>query len=50
MKTLLKQIEIERTLYNDEIEKKLAEYGEPIRWAVVKADKKNFTVEAVFLN
>lgn len=50
MKTLLKQVEIDRTVLNDEIEKALSQYGEPLRWAVVKADDKKFTVEAVFIN
>ena len=50
MNTLLKQVEIDRTVMNDEIEKALSQYGEPLRWAVVKADDKKFTVEAVFIN
>lgn len=50
MKTLVRQVEINRTLNNDKIEKALSEYGEPLRWAVVKADKKKFLVEAVFLD
>ena len=49
MKTALKQVEIDRTLNNDAIENALSQYGEPLRWAVVKADEKKFTVEAVFI-
>ena len=40
MKTLLKQIEIDRTLDNDKIEATLSNFGEPLRWSVVKADEK----------
>ena len=50
MQTIQRQVEIDRTVINDEIEKALSKYGEPIRWAVVKADDKKFTVEAVFIN
>ena len=49
MKTLVKQVEIERTLNTNKIEKALSQYGDPLRWAVVKSDKKKFLVEAVFL-
>ena len=49
MKTILKQVEIDRTLSNDKIEEELSKYGEPLRWAVVKATDKKFTVDAVFL-
>ncbi|MCR4881472.1 MAG: hypothetical protein K6A44_05925 [bacterium] len=49
MKTTLKQVEIDRTVDNDDIEKALRLYGEPLRWAVVRANEKKFTVEAVFI-
>ena len=49
MKTTLKQVEIDRTLNNDDIEKAISKYGEPLRWAVVRASEKKFTVEAVFI-
>lgn len=50
MQTTQRQVEIDRTIINDEIEKALSKYGEPLRWAVVKADEKKFTVEAVFVD
>ena len=39
----------EHQFYDDEIEKSLLEYGEPLRWAVVNANKEKFLVEAVFV-
>ena len=49
MKVTTKQVEIKRTVSNDEIEKALAEYGDPLRWAVVKASAKKFLIDAVFV-
>ena len=49
MKTDVKQIEIDRTIINNEIESQLSKYGTLLRWAVVKATDKKFTVEAVFV-
>ena len=49
MKIFTKQVEIKRTLNNDEIEKSLSEFGEPLRWAVVKTDGDKFLIEAVFI-
>jgi len=49
MKITTKQVEVKRTILNDEIEKELSQYGEPLRWAVVKANEQKFLVEAVFI-
>jgi len=49
MKIVTKQVEIKRSIYDDEIEQSLLEYGEPLRWAVVNANKEKFLVEAVFV-
>jgi len=50
MKITTKQVEINRTLNNYEIEKELSIHGEPLRWAVVKATEEKFLIEAVFIN
>jgi len=49
MNIITKQVEIERTINNDEIEKSLQIHGDLIRWAVVKAIQDKFIVEGVFL-
>ena len=49
MKVITKQIEINRSVNNEEIENSLHEYGEVIRWAVVKAMSDKFLIEGVFL-
>ena len=49
MKTDVKQIEVDRTIINDEIESALSKHGTLLRWAVVKATEKKLTVEAVFV-
>lgn len=49
MKVITKQVEINRSLYCEEIENSLAEFGEPIRWAVVGVKTDKFIVEGVFL-
>lgn len=49
MKVITKQIEVNRTTNNEEIENNLQQHGEIIRWAVVKAMQDKFLVEGVFL-
>ncbi len=49
MKVITKQVEIKRSIINEEIEASLKVYGDPIRWAVVKAIEDKFIVEGVFL-
>ena len=40
MKVITKQVEIERTVNNEEIENSLKQHGDLIRWAVVKVNSK----------
>jgi len=49
MKVITKQVEIDRTVNNEEIENSLKQHGDLIRWAVVKAMQDKFLVEGVFL-
>ncbi len=49
MKVITKQVEIKKTLNNDEIESSLKAFGDPIRWAVVEVNDNKFLVEGVFL-
>ena len=48
MKVVTKQVEIDRSIINEEIEASLKKHGDPIRWAVVKATENKFIVEGVF--
>ena len=49
MKTYTKQVKIKKTLNNDEIEKVLSQYGEPLRWAVVDVCGNEFLIDGVFI-
>ena len=49
MKVITKQVEIDRTVNNEEIENSLQQHGDIIRWAVVKAMQDKFLIEGVFL-
>ena len=49
MNVITKQVEIDRTVNNEEIENRLSLHGDIIRWAVVKAMQDKFIVEGVFL-
>ena len=48
MKVITKQVEIDRSIINEEIEASLQKHCNPIRWAVVKATDDKFIVEGVF--
>ena len=49
MEIITREIKIKKTLNNDEIEKELSQYGEPLRWAVVDVIDNSFLVDAVFI-
>ena len=49
MNIIAKQVEIKRTINNEEIENALSIHGDIIRWAIVKALKDTFIIEGVFL-
>ncbi len=49
MKIHTKQVKINKTIDNTEIEKVLFQYGEPLRWAIVEVLDNEFIIDGVFI-
>ena len=50
MKIITKEVKIEKRKKLEDIERALAIYGEPLRFAIVNTDKDYFYVESAFLS